>query len=164
MTIGTKVTLLVGAAVFVGGLAGYTARTALIVPAKPCPIPTITGTIFPMPSPHDTEADVPTEVFIKGERWKIKETVWRDSTVGQTQCQLRVIYYENQPNKAALRETLWHEVIHAANCKFEDDALAHWKGFTMGSPTHDTVYKMGAFLAEFGMTNPEFLQWASQND
>ena len=103
---------------------------------------------------------LPKTLFINGERWKVLETTFTGDTVGLTECDRRIIWYSKERAISELRDTMWHEIIHAANCKFEDDALANWKKAAKDSPTHDTVYKMASFLEGFVMSNPDYVHWA----
>lgn len=138
----------------IGVTSGYRYRETQI---KPCPLPTPTISVANL----GAAADLPNFLLIRGERWAVIETTFIGNQVGKTDCDHRAIYYQDLHNTAANRENLWHEITHAANCKFEEDALANWKPYTIGSPTHDTVYKMGSFLADFGLANPDFMRWAS---
>jgi hypothetical protein len=159
------------ASILVGFVGGYCILSNL---RKPVQVPTTPSIVF-TPNlnasqnieEHSTFSPPPRDLIIKGERWYLVSTDFKgfegvtERTQAETNCPKRVIYYRDSiENRASLRTVVWHEVLHAANCRIEDDIYANWIGDVKDSPTHHAVYLMGMFLADFGMSNPDFLEWA----
>ena len=112
----------------------------------------------------------PTDITVNGERWQIYSFSYDRRPdidkfrMGQTVCASRDIFYDGSriPTKAMLRETIWHEVVHAAHCKSGKTDGANWGLFTHDSPEHASVYELGMFLPGFVHDNPEFMKWAEE--
>lgn len=113
----------------------------------------------------------PRNITVNGERWQVvsfaydSDKRFDDKRAGQTECAGRFIFYDpsRAPEKALLREVIWHEVVHAGHCKLEDKNSvkhANWAAYAHDMPEHNSVYELGMFLPGFVHDNPEFMKWA----
>lgn len=109
----------------------------------------------------------PQYLLINGEQW----SVWpygleefspkNGRTMAMTSCEQRAIWYDPvETSPAALREHMWHEIIHAGFCKKQSVEKTSWFSFTQDSKEHLQVYELGMFLPGFVHDNPEFMKWA----
>ena len=102
----------------------------------------------------------PNQLSINGESWRVQVFPSYDGLAGKTECDRRIIWYDlDQTSKEDYRDTLWHEIVHAEQCKEKNTDKANWAALA-DSKDHRRVFELAQFLAPFVHDNPEFMKWA----
>ena len=129
------------------------------------PAPALSGDSFAV----QTTDRPPEYLLINRERWYVVPANFQEYdkntpdrfTDGLTDCSERKIWYTVRPiSSPALREVLWHEIVHASYCYQGSRMKANWNEYVRDHAEHEIVYEMGMFMPGFVHDNPEFMKWA----
>lgn len=121
---------------------------------------TIEAGIDPKVATTFAGARPPSILSIDGERWMVwAADLAQHDALGMTDCGRRIIWYDpNQKGVEDARDTLWHEIAHAFECREGDVANANWREGL--SPSHEKVTEFAMHMTVFMHDNPEFIKWA----
>lgn len=100
----------------------------------------------------------PKHIVIAGTVWSIKhnDAILKRKLAGETFCDTRVIQYSSENDLLELRNTIWHEIFHAAACSHGGDGW--WNSYS--DREHPGIFHLAEFVSAFVIDNPEFVDWS----
>ena len=104
----------------------------------------------------------PQSLMINGQQWHAYEAILPKDYLGETECDDNSIFYEYDADPVALRNTLVHEILHAATC-FRPEGDTWWNSKFKSDDkrslhNHVGIYHLADFLTDFTIMNPEFMK------
>ena len=137
----------------------------LLFQLQSCAIHSIAQSISEQSS--DIRKAPPTALNVNGSIFTIREAIpeeykWMKAVnwQGLTDCKTKQIIYV--PDASDLKNTLWHEVYHAALCVHDPTYFNNDKKDYILH--HPGIYNLAEFMENFSKSNPDFLRWEANNE
>jgi hypothetical protein len=108
------------------------------------------------------EPTIPNQLQIRGERWgvfQINKKSPKDGRMAETDCDNHEIniYLPSFRTKDQIRQSLFHELLHAGACGKEPEGLdsIYWNSYSDAPAEHNGIDRLSSYLEDLFRSNPD---------